>query len=232
MESEALLVQAYRAALESQVEIHRTTDHKISRSIYLFDPDGNYLEFYCDATRDWRAVYASYEGKLISEEWDPLAREPNPEPMYEPAARIEQPEDSVFAPRRLARATVLVKRLDVSLPFYVEVAGMSVVADRSDDGYAVLSGGADGIDLALFEARGGDTPGLHHLSFELPDLNALERGLARRAERAPEVDVETLELPTKRSAVVRDPDGIACELFVDREAPGDVSASPITPFVS
>jgi catechol 2,3-dioxygenase len=235
MESEALLVEAYRRALDAGVEIHRTTDHKISRSVYLFDPDGNYLEFYCDATKDWRSVYASFEGKLISEEWDPFAREPNAEPMYEEAAPIEPPTDTVFAPRRLARATVLANDLSVSLRFYVEVAGMAIVADHTELGYAILSGGTGGIDLALFQAGADDGPGLHHLSFELASLDDLQSGMARAAERVPDLDLRTFEFPAKRSVVLSDPDGIECELFVDIDPPAIAATDDggrVSPFLS
>src|SRR5579872_4615226 len=40
MECEADLVDAYRRARDAGLKIHRTVDHQISHSIYLFDPDG------------------------------------------------------------------------------------------------------------------------------------------------------------------------------------------------
>ena len=66
MENEAELVEAYRRATACGVEIDRTVDHLISRSVYLPDPAGNVLEFYADVTKDWRSIFCPEREDLVS----------------------------------------------------------------------------------------------------------------------------------------------------------------------
>jgi catechol 2,3-dioxygenase len=219
MESEAALVEAYRRCQAAGVEVHRTTDHKISRSVYLFDPDGNYVEFYADATDDWRETYERFEGNLISEHWDPLAADPETTPRYDDDPDIEPPGDAIFRPRRLVHAVLVVSDLDRLLTFYTEVAGMRLVDDRRDQGHVVLAGLEGGVDLALFAAAGDHAEvGLHHLGFELASKDALDASIERaRAALGAEV-VEELEPLGRDAAVMRDPDGIACKFFIPEPA--------------
>ncbi|HET8758655.1 MAG TPA: VOC family protein [Solirubrobacteraceae bacterium] len=225
MESEADLVAAYRRCQEAGVELHRTTDHKISRSIYLFDPDGNYVEFYADATDDWRETYRRNEGSLISEHWDPLAQDPARSPRYQEDPDIEAPEDAVFRPRRLVHAVLVVSDLERLLTFYTQVAGMRLVHDHRDDGYAVLAGAKGGVDLALFSATEGQPPGLHHLGFEVADADELSASIRRAREQLGDDAVDDLGTGAA-AAVIRDPDGIACKFFARRPDDGAPAPAP------
>ena len=214
MESEAALVDAYRRCREAGIEVHRTTDHKISRSVYLFDPDGNYVEFYADASDDWRATYDRFEGNLISEHWDPLASEPDPAERYDEDPDIEPPEDAIFMPRRLVHAVLVVSDLDRAHAFYAGVAGMRVVDDQRERGHIVLAGLKGGVDLALFAAAGDHAElGLHHLGFELSSKGSLDASVRRARETLGSEAVDELESRGRDAAVVRDPDGIACKFF-------------------
>jgi catechol 2,3-dioxygenase len=65
MENEAELVEAYRRTTACGVEIDRTVDHLISRSVYLPDPEGNVLEFYADVTKDWRSIFCPEREDLV-----------------------------------------------------------------------------------------------------------------------------------------------------------------------
>ncbi|HEX2172179.1 MAG TPA: VOC family protein [Dehalococcoidia bacterium] len=48
-------LRAWKRRLEeSGVPIDRITDHKVSHSIYLSDPDGNGIELYVDASDAWK----------------------------------------------------------------------------------------------------------------------------------------------------------------------------------
>jgi catechol 2,3-dioxygenase len=55
LRDEAHLRAAYRELKALGVPIERTTDHGITKSIYIHDPDGNPIEIYCDRIPDlWR----------------------------------------------------------------------------------------------------------------------------------------------------------------------------------
>jgi catechol 2,3-dioxygenase len=54
-DSKQELQNAYNRALENGSEISGMSDHRVSKSLYLTDPDGNEVELYVDdPTYDWR----------------------------------------------------------------------------------------------------------------------------------------------------------------------------------
>lgn len=215
MESEKELVAAWTTATRQGLKIDRTVNHQVCKSVYLFDREGNYLEFYADTGRDWRAVFQEYEGELVTEHWDPLSGEPLAEPRYSPVPDISVMPHAVFQPRRLARVTLLVTDLARERNFYRGVVGLDEVFYRVDN-CAVFSGRAGGIDLVLFAAATTGLPrGLHHLGFEMPSDVSVEEGSVRAKRLKLTIDAR-IENHLKRSVVVRDPDGIACEFFVER----------------
>ena len=46
--------KAYKELNKNKVKIIGTTDHTITYSIYIEDPDGNELELYADASDEWK----------------------------------------------------------------------------------------------------------------------------------------------------------------------------------
>lgn len=46
--------QAYKKLKEKGVPIVGTTDHGVTHSIYVLDPDGNELELYADVSESWK----------------------------------------------------------------------------------------------------------------------------------------------------------------------------------
>ena len=226
METEAELVAAYERAREAEVEIHRTVDHQISHSVYLFDPDGNYLEFYADADQDWRAIYEANEGQLITGNWAPDLENASTSPKYVASPELARVPDAPLTPRRAARVSLMVSEMPTMLAFYEEVVGMTLVAGGVAEGFAVLSGAVGNWDVGLFEAAGGSHPGLHHFGFELGSGDELEEAVKRLERQGVEPEIR-ISHPTKESVAVRDRDGIMLEFFIERSRdPGDLRTSP------
>ncbi|MCF6469515.1 VOC family protein [Nonomuraea sp. MG754425] len=123
--------------------------------------------------------------------------------------------------------------LDTSKEFYRRVFGFTVAGESHEDGrrYAFLT--QDGaLVLTLWQQSTGrfaaDRPGLHHLSFQVADLDAV-----RRAEKV----IRDLGVTPRHDGVVphgegaasggvffEDPDGVRLEIFApdaagDRPAP-------------
>jgi len=98
MENEAELVEAYRRATACGVEIERTVDHLISRSVYLPDPEGNVLEFYADVTKDWRSIFCPEREDLVTGVWTPGDPAPSTEPKYWPSVEVRRVESAIFHP--------------------------------------------------------------------------------------------------------------------------------------
>jgi catechol-2,3-dioxygenase len=49
VEDFATLTEYYHRLREHEVEIDQTTDHSMTKSIYLHDPDGNGIELFCNS---------------------------------------------------------------------------------------------------------------------------------------------------------------------------------------
>jgi len=213
MESEKLLVEAYRRAKAAGVDINRTTDHGMSHSVYLFDPEGTFLEFYADATADWKAFYAAKENQLISGNWDPLAAEPSAEPLYNADFQPEFVAGAPVHPRQIARVTLIVDDFPGMLLFYQEVAGLVPLHRDDTVGIAVLAGSTGEPAVALFAAAPGERAGLHHLGFELVDRIEMDRLMADLG-RIGATPVETLERADRSGVVLLSPDGLLLEFYL------------------
>ena len=207
----------------SGVDVKRTTDHGMSRSIYLHDPEGTFLELYCDALTDWKAFYKESEGELISGAWDPLAQPASTEKRYVSANfDPEAVEDAPIQPRWFTRVTLITEDFDAMLTFYQDIIGLSTLhLDRAAGG-AVLAATTGAPSIALFAAKDGEKPGLHHLGFELVSEVELQR-LRDDAQTIDAAPVEIVNSASKSGVVLRSPDGLLLEFFLPKNG-GDWSA--------
>ncbi|NMO03528.1 VOC family protein [Gordonia sp. TBRC 11910] len=56
VDSEAALLETYEHLKAQGVTIEATFDHGMTHSLYVYDPDGNAIEIYCEVPEyDWRA---------------------------------------------------------------------------------------------------------------------------------------------------------------------------------
>jgi catechol 2,3-dioxygenase len=227
MDTEAALVAAWKRAKAANVEIHRLTDHQLSHSVYLFDPEGNLHEFYADSLKDWRSIFNPSRDDLISGDWNPEAAAPMQEPNWDPHPERRRVEDAVFHPVRISHAGLVVQDLERMRRFFTEVGGLEPVEGGEAEGIVLLRGfAAAGPSLALIAARDGAAPGLHHASYEVADEEELLA--SERAAREKGVEIELiLDRPAKRSVFVRDPDRMLIEFFARRDgAREDLTRAP------
>ncbi len=217
MENEAELVAAYLRARRAGLALYRTTDHQLSHSIYVFDPEGNLLEFYADMMKEWWTVFKP-DADLISGHWDPEAAPPTSRSFYHAQPEVRQVIDAIFHPRRVTHAVLVARDFSRMLDFYTNVAGFDEVRTGPDRSFAVLRGTVDAHSLTLLPETPDRPPGLHHVGFEVASDRALDDAVARLAQAglAPEV---TIDHPTKRAVFLRDPDGLRLEFAVERATP-------------
>lgn len=219
LENEAALVQAYRNLKADGIPTDITVDHQVAHSVYIFDPDGNYNEYYCDTVKNWRSVLGG-PMDLITSHWDPLAGTPFTDGRYDDDPEWRVVESAPLHPRRVTHAVLLTPKPDALKDFYTRIGGLRVVAE--EDGACFLSGslGNYPYNLVLVPA---ENPGYHHVGFELADEAELEQSLRRLRAAGVPVDGET-DLPWKRSLFLRDPDGLLSEWYVRRAAPRNLAA--------
>ena len=220
LENEAELVNAYKALKEDGIPTDLTADHQVAHSVYMFDPDGNYNEFYCDTVRDWRKVLHG-PMDLLTSVWDPLAAPPFAEGRYDTAPELRVVDSAPIHPNRVTHAVLMTNNLPRLVNFYTRVAGLSVVAEAPGVVYLRAALPEYRYNLVLVAS---ETIAYSHVAFELADEAALATALQslrsrsasieRSIERSIELEVE---LPWKRSFFLRDPDGLLSEWYVTRD---------------
>ncbi|MDD3445417.1 MAG: VOC family protein [Zavarzinia sp.] len=187
--TEESLIDAFGRAEKLGIKVEKALDHGMSRSLYLFDPDGNAVEFYVDIVADWRRFYDENRDSLITSRWDP-SHEP-PVAAHEPLPRRDdRVPGASLQPREICGATLIVADPQASLRFYRDVAGLELRQATSDVNLLALPGMAEPC-LALVSAMPGERIGLHSLWFLAdPDSPALAGTAGGRTH-------------------LRDPDGLA-----------------------
>lgn len=214
LENEAELVEAYRRARSAGVNLDITVDHQVAHSVYLFDPDGNYMEYYCDTVKDWRRVLHG-EMELITSAWDPEEGEPFTEGRYDEDPELRVVEEAPVHPRRITHAMLATTDLERLASFYETVGGLSEVHRQEGVVYLRGSLAASPYHLAIVEVGEGDPAGYHHASFELQSEEALEDALGALGRRGIQPE-RVVESDSKRSFFLKDPDGLRTEYYVRR----------------
>ena len=225
LENERQLVEAYERYLAAGLDVHRTTDHQISHSVYVFDPEGNLNEFYADAMHDWRSVFNPDRDDLVSSHWDPLTAPRSDAPLYPANPRLRVVEGAVFHALRITRAVLVASDLNGLRRFYEHIGGLEPAYESPDGGFVCLRGTSSSYDLVLFAAREGLEPGLHRVSFELDDDTDLDTAAAALPDLGYEIE-RRIDSNAKRSVFIRDPDGIGVELY-QPGSPGANAASAL-----
>ena len=217
-DNQAHLAAACERALAAGVDIKRSLFHGGSWALYLFDPEGNYHEFYADATREWREIFDGGDVSSVTSHWDPAASPPDPTPYWDPDPDWVAVDGAAFQPLRASRTLFLVDDMAQMVDWFENVAGFEVAYRADDDSYAYLVGAArqSGHDLALLRREGDQRPGYQQVSCEMPDAAAVEGAERALAARGIE-PVISIDTAAKRSFHLRDPDGLGVEFFVERE---------------
>lgn len=195
MDNELELARAYERAQAAGVPLARISDHQITHSIYLRDPDGNMVEFYADVIKDWRSVLHG-EVDHITSVWRPDANTASAEPCWEEPETRRRVEGAQFHPARLSHAVLATQRLEEMTGFYQRVAGLSPV--YADQQVALLRASLGDSPYHLAIVRTAAEKSLHHFSFEVDGA---------------EIDAGAYSGPLKRSVFVTDPDGFRIEFF-------------------
>lgn len=218
LENEADLVEAYRHLKQDDVETDITVDHQVAHSVYMFDPDGNYNEFYCDTVKDWRNVLGG-PMELLTSHWDPLSAEGFTEGRYDQNPELRTVDGAPVQPWRLTHATLQSADVASLVDFYTRVGGLHVVAEQDGVVYLGAELSAYPYNLVLVP---NDKPAYHHASFQLKDEAALSSAKSALAKSGIQIVHET-DLPWKQSIYLRDPDGMLSEWYVARSGERDLA---------
>lgn len=224
LENEMELVEGYRRARTEEVRLDITVDHQVAHSVYLFDPDDNYMEYYCDTVKRWREVLHG-EMELITSAWDPEQAQPFSEGRYENDPDIRVVAEAAIHPMRVTHAVLMSRELDRLASFYRTVGGLKEV--YRGDQVVYLQGSVTTSPYHLAIWRGSDAgAGYHHVSFELANEEALEKAVNDLGKRGIGI-AHRIDDDRKRSIFLADPDGLLSEYYVRRsERFSDGASSP------
>ena len=224
LENEADLVAAIKRVEQDEIPSIMTVDHQVAHSIYLPDPDGNQIEFYCDTIKDWRSMLQG-EQSLITGHWVPGEETPFTDGRYDDDPDIKVVDKAAIHPRRITHAVLESADVEGMVDYYAGVGGMDPVYEATDGSLTCLRGShkAYRFHLAICQAA---APSYHHASFELGDESAVGEAEKRVAAAGYAIE-RSIDHASKRSFFVIDPDGLRSEFYVRRsDAFADLSKEP------
>ena len=168
------------------------TDHIMTKTTYLDDPEGNGIELYAESPEDgWMGME---NGEFIARRADG-ALSSGREPLdVEALLHNLKDDDRLDAPipkeTRLGHIHLHIRNVDEALDFYHGVLGFDIMANARAMRAAFISAGGyhHHIGLNTWQGEGAPPPppdalGLRYFTVELPDQAALDE-VAARVEKA------------------------------------------------
>jgi catechol 2,3-dioxygenase len=212
MENLSGLVAAYGRLTAGGHTVHRCVDHQLSKSVYLFDPDGFLHEIYADTIRDWRGFFAGEAGRQVTGSWRPDTSATTTERFYDPTPVIRHVPNSSIHPEGFSHVVLMTRDYDAMVAYYTGVHGLRPVYESPESDFVCLAGSAPDyhFDVALFRQSNGAMPAVHHYGFKLASESELSAAIERLTRNGHTVE-RRIESSMKRSFYLRDPDGALCE---------------------
>jgi catechol 2,3-dioxygenase len=186
------------ARVESEWTLAGASDHRVSEALYLWDPEDNGVEIYCDRPREeWPT-----ENDRVQMDTLPLDREA----LGEAAAGA----DGVPAGTDVGHVHLEVTSLEDARPFYVDALGLGVRQEYNGALFVAAGDYHHHVGLNTWNGRSDPTSGrgLAWVELTVPDDDAL----AATRERLVGAGVAVTD--TDDGIAVSDPDGIRVRVVV------------------
>ena len=215
LETEVDLVAGYRRAIAAGVKFDLLQDHDVAHSLYQTDPDGLMVEIYADVIKDWRAWRHGIIIKKKPEYIPGVSSPPTAERNYPENPELDIVKEAVFHPKKVTHVALVAQRYEAMFDFYTQRVGLTPFVGDARSSYAVLKGTHSNGDMTLYRQRPGQTPGFHHVGFEVWDEADLERSVGALRAKGGTVERD-VNHPARRSVSIRDPDGLLLQFHVNR----------------
>ena len=164
------------------------TDHIMTKTTYLDDPEGNGIELYCESPEDgtWTLANGVYETRRadgsLSNGREPL----DVNKLLTHLKDDDRLDAGIPAETRMGHIHLHVRNIDEAVEFYHGIIGFDVMGVARAFRMAFVSAGGYHHHVGLNTWQGEDAPpppadalGLSHFAVELPDQQALDEVLAR-----------------------------------------------------
>lgn len=164
------------------------TDHIMTKTTYLDDPEGNGIELYAESPED--GTWSLANGEYITRRKDGSlsnGREPlNVNELFSLLSQEDQLEQPVPPETRVGHVHLHVRNIDEAVDFYHSVIGFDVmgVAKAFRMGFVSAGGYHHHLGLNTWQGEGAPPPpsdaaGLRYFAVELPNQEALDQVIAR-----------------------------------------------------
>jgi catechol 2,3-dioxygenase len=171
------------------------TDHVMTKTTYLDDPEGNGIELYCESPEDgsWTMKDGKYETRWADGRWsdgrepldvDALFKHLEDDPSTSSGqARLDSP---IPPETKMGHIHLHVRDIPEALDFYHGVLGFDIMGHAKEFHMAFVSAGGyhHHIGLNTWQGEGAPPPpadavGLRHFTVDLPDQKALDEVITR-----------------------------------------------------
>jgi catechol 2,3-dioxygenase len=215
VETEVDLVDGYRRAVAAGRSFDALRDHDVAHSLYTNDPDGNNVELYADVVQDWRSRRSGVVTKVTPKYVPGVSSTPSPDRNYPQNPKIDVTEDAVFRSRNVSHATLVAENFEAMVDYYCEFVGLDPFVGDKHSPFVMLAGTHSVGDITLLRRRSDWQKGFHHAGCMVWDEATLDRGL-KAAEKAGIAIEREIDHPCRRAVLVKDPDGILLQFYVNR----------------
>ncbi len=164
------------------------TDHIMTKTTYLDDPEGNGIELYAESPEDgsWTMKDGKYETRRTDGSWSD-GREPlDVEALFKHLKEDDRLDVSVPPETRAGHVHLHVRNIQEAVDFYHGVIGFDLMGIATQFQMGFVSAGGYHHHLGLNTWQGEDAPpppadavGLRHFTVDLPDQKALDDVIAR-----------------------------------------------------
>jgi len=164
------------------------TDHILTKTTYLDDPEGNGIELYCESPEDgtWRFANGKYESIRADGSWSDGREALDTDELFSHLTDEDKLDAPVPPELRIGHVHLHVRDVDEAVDFYHGIIGFDVmgIAKAYQMGFVSAGGYHHHIGLNTWQGHGAPPPppdavGLRYFSIELPDQSAYDEVVAR-----------------------------------------------------
>ena len=181
------LVRATARLFELKYRNH-PTDHIMTKTTYLDDPEGNGIELYAESPEDgsWTMKDGKYETRRADGSWSD-GREPlDVQALFSLLTEDDRLDGPIPPETRVGHVHLHVRNVQEAVDFYHGVIGFDLMGIAKQFQMAFVSAGGYHHHLGLNTWQGEDAPpppadavGLRYFTVDLPDQKALDDVVAR-----------------------------------------------------
>jgi catechol 2,3-dioxygenase len=164
------------------------TDHVMTKTTYLDDPEGNGIELYCESPEEgsWTLKDGKYETRWADGRWSD-GREPlDVEALFKHLNDNDRVDAPIPPETKMGHVHLHVRDIPEALDFYHGVLGFDIMGHAKEFHMAFVSAGGyhHHIGLNTWQGEGAPPPpvdavGLRHFTVDFPNQSALDEVVAR-----------------------------------------------------